>query len=111
MAKEKQNALIVITFLIAVFLLGQWLWDNVPRYEYKKSIETSNPFSSKCYYGDFYECYCGWVSFEQLDSVEIDCDDERAVKNWVGDDCFFIEENKVDKKVCYIKEKIRKLNN
>jgi len=39
MTKNKQNKLLIIISIITFFLLGQWLWDNVPRYEWQEGIE------------------------------------------------------------------------
>jgi hypothetical protein len=38
MKKEKQNKLIVITFLIAIFFLGEWIYRKIPRYKIEEMI-------------------------------------------------------------------------
>ncbi len=93
MTKQQQNTLIVITFLIAVFFLGQWLWNNIPMYETQERIE----FCKREYKeyldeeGDgnaYYLRTClYWAKYEVEDAVY--CQQDR------------------EKVTCYVKERVR----
>ncbi len=92
---KTQNTLIIITFLIAVFFMGQWLWDNVPRYKTQERIEFCNGASKECLNEDCsnYSSYsCGYWARYKLENVVLCQRDE-------GENEYNI--------ACYIKEKIR----
>ncbi len=104
---KKQNTLIVITFLIAVFFMGKYIWEVWPRYGIKESILTnSEGFKVYCYiepHWDAGNCYTetSWFQKQTFNNNEIVSGGvlEERMKNVVQ---FFCEGN-----TCYIKEKVR----
>ncbi len=89
--QKSQNKLIVITFLIAIFFLGQWIWNNMPMYETQERIE----FCKRVYKeyidgedGAYYSHTClYWARYEVEDAVY--CQQDR------------------DEVTCYVKEEVR----
>ena len=94
---KTQNTLIVITFLIACFFMGQWLWDNIPRYETQERIEFCKGEYKDCINEEctrYYSHTCShWARYKLENAVFCQYDEsDVALRN---------------NATCYIKEKVR----
>ena len=88
MDKTTQEKLVLITFLIAVFFLGQYLWERIPRYKWQERIDT----------------------YDKIENDKVG----RIVYERRGNVIYGVNESKYDYcedygeiVVCYIKEKVR----
>lgn len=101
MSKEKQNKLIFFTFLITMFLLSQWFWENVPRYEWKKHIQEYSYVLDSCYYNPkLIDCFCEYVTFIDQEWTDVDCEITSGK-------CYTRQKTESQKLICYFEEKVR----
>lgn len=114
------HLLILITFLIAVFFLGKYIYEVWPRYELIEEISISddsffNDIECSWDWDDKYkECYCEGKTIIELEYELISREEYNELpedKRHIGyftDDYYKITETKIQKEICYTKEKVRK---
>ena len=97
MDKTIQGKLVIITFLIAVFLLGQYIWEKIPRYKIKESVGTYHCYESSN------KLRCGIVQKPKTNNEVVAIGvDYREVDYY-----FCLEGEGGHIRTCYIKEKVR----
>ena len=110
MEKTTQEKLVLITLGIAIFLLGQYIWERIPRYEWQESIEKR---VIEWWYGCLNtDSFCspdglttrvilhGFCNNEETENKYVFCDEKQVEEE-------FEDGSKLGFCYCYIKEKVR----